>query len=54
MRSNIVREVANISDDEVVMTCVAMGYPDDQFSANAVRFDRKEDGEFVRFVGFAD
>ena len=36
MRSDIVREVANIPEDEVIMTCVAMGYPDDSFPANAV------------------
>jgi hypothetical protein len=33
MRSDIVREVANIPEDEVIMTCVAMGYPDDSFSS---------------------
>ena len=37
MRSDIVREIAGIPDDEVIMTCIAMGYPDDSFSANAVR-----------------
>ncbi len=31
-RSDIVREVANIPEDQVIMTCVAMGYPDDEFS----------------------
>jgi hypothetical protein len=31
-----------------------MGYPDDSFAANAVRSDRQENGEFVRFHGFAD
>ncbi len=31
MRSDIVREVANIPEEEVIMTCVAMGYPDDSF-----------------------
>ena len=41
MRSDIVREVANIPEDEVIMTCVAMGYPDDSFPANAVRSDRE-------------
>ena len=41
MRSDIVREVAEIPEDEVIMTCVAMGYPDDSFAANAVRSDRE-------------
>ena len=54
MRSDIVREVANIPEDEVIMTCVAMGYPDDSFPANAVRSDREPNGDFVRFVGFSD
>ena len=53
-RSDIVREVACIPDDEVIMTCVAMGYPDDSFPANGVRSDRQSNGEFVRFVGFAE
>ncbi|MBP8309882.1 MAG: nitroreductase [Burkholderiaceae bacterium] len=54
MRSDIVREVAGIPDDEVIMTCIAMGYPDDSFSANAVRSQREPNERFVRFVGFAD
>ncbi|WP_374761587.1 nitroreductase family protein [Bradyrhizobium betae] len=54
MRSDIVREVANIPEDEVIMTCVAMGYPDDGFAANAVRSDREGNDAFVRYVGFAD
>jgi hypothetical protein len=49
-----VREVAKIPEDEVIMTCVAMGYPDDDFAANAVRSDREHNEEFVRYVGFAD
>jgi nitroreductase len=54
MRSDIVREVAKIPDDQVIMTCVAMGYPDDSFPANDVRSDRKSHDEFVRYVGFAE
>ncbi|MGY4313314.1 nitroreductase [Bradyrhizobium sp. JR3.5] len=54
MRSDIVREVANIPEDQVIMTCVAMGYPDDSFAANAVRSDREANSDFVRYVGFAD
>jgi nitroreductase len=54
MRSDIVREVANIPEDQAIMTCVAMGYPDDSFPANAVRSDRQPNGDFVRYVGFAD
>lgn len=54
MRSDIVREVARIPEDEVIMTCIAMGYPDDDFAANAVRSDREHNQEFVRYVGFVD
>ena len=36
------------------MTCVAMGYPDDNFAANAVRSDREVNDEIVGYVGFAD
>src|SRR6201994_4141713 len=53
-RCDMVREVAGIPDDEVIMTCVAMGYPDDEFAANGVRSDRQSNGDFVRFVGFAE
>jgi nitroreductase len=53
-RSDIVREVACIPDDQVIITCVAMGYPDDSFAANGARSDRRPNGEFVRFVGFAE
>jgi len=54
MRSDIVREVADIPEEQAIMTCVAMGYPDDEFAANAVRSDRESNGDFVRYVGFAD
>ena len=54
MRSDIVREVAQIPEDQVIMTCVAMGYPDDSFAANTVRSDRQPNSDFVRYVGFAD
>jgi len=53
-RSDIVREVAGIPDDPVIMTCIAMGYPDDSFSANAVKAHREPNDRFVRYVGFDD
>ena len=53
-RSDIVLEVAAIPDDEVIMTCIAMGYPDDSFPANGMRSDRQPVDDFVRFVGFAE
>jgi nitroreductase len=54
MRSDIVREVAGIPEEEAIMTCVAMGYPDDSFAANAVKSDRESNSDFVRYVGFGD
>jgi nitroreductase len=53
-RSDIVREVAVIPEEEVIMTCVAMGYPDDSFPANSVHSDRESNSDFVRYVGFED
>src|SRR3954453_12667624 len=53
-RSDIVREVANIPEDQVIMTCVAMGYPNDSFAANAVRSDREANEQFVRYHGFSE
>ena len=54
MQSPVVREHARIADDQVIMICVAMGWPDEDFPANAVVSNRKEVNETVRFVGFAD
>ncbi len=53
-RSDIVREVAAIPEDQAIMTCVAMGYPDDSFPANGVTSDRQPNSDFVRYVGFHD
>jgi nitroreductase len=53
-RSDIVREVARIPQDQVIMTCVAMGYPDDSFAANSVKSLRQPNSDFVRYVGFND
>lgn len=52
MRSDIVREIAKIPDDEVVVTCIAMGYPDNAFAANEVRAPRESSERFARFIGF--
>ncbi len=53
-RSDIVREVANIPDDEVIMTCIALGYPAEEFAANGVQSEREPNEKFVRYVGFDD
>ena len=54
MQSPVVREHAGIPDDQVIMICVAMGYPDDGFPANAVVSRRKSVDEAAVFVGFDD
>ena len=54
MRSEIVREEAAIPDDEVIMTCIALGYPNEEFAANTVKADREPNEHFVRYVGFTD
>jgi nitroreductase len=54
MQSPVVREHAGIADDQVIMICVAMGYPDDSFPANAVVSQRKSVDDAVVFVGFDD
>jgi nitroreductase len=54
MQSPVVREHAGIPDDQVIMICIAMGYPDPGFPANAVVSPRKSVDEAVVFVGFED
>ncbi|KAF0186627.1 MAG: nitroreductase [Alphaproteobacteria bacterium] len=54
MQSPVVREHAGIPDDQVIMICIAMGYPDDAFPANAVVSRRKSVDEAVVFVGFEE
>ena len=54
MQSPVVREHAGIPDDQVIMTCIAMGFPDESFPANAVVSLRKPVDEAAVFVGFDD
>lgn len=54
MQSPVVREHAGIPGDQVIMICVAMGWPDDSFPANAVVSRRKSVDEAAVFVGFDD
>ena len=54
MQSPVVREHAGIPDDQVIMKAVAMGWPDEDFSANAVVSTRRPVEEVTRFVGFDD
>ena len=52
MQSPVVREHAGIPEDQVIMICVAMGWPDDSFPANAVVSRRKSVDDAAVFVGF--
>ena len=54
MQSPVVREHAGIPDEEVIMICVAMGFPDETFPANAVVSQRKSVDEAASFIGFED
>ena len=52
MQSPVVREHARIPDDQVIMTCVALGWPNEAFAANAVVSNRRPVEQVARFVGF--
>lgn len=54
MQSPVVRAEACIPDDQVIQTCIAMGWPDDSFPANAVVSLRKSLDEAAVFLGFED
>ena len=54
MQSDVVHEHANIPDDEAIMICIALGYPDDDFAANDVRSVRADNSDFVKYIGFED
>jgi nitroreductase len=52
MQSSVVRENASIPEDQVIMTCVAMGYPDETFVANDVKSRRSPNDKVASFIGF--
>ena len=52
MQTPVVREHAKIPEDQNILTCIAMGYPDDSFVANDVKSRRAPLEDFVHFVGF--
>jgi nitroreductase len=54
MQSPVVREHANIRDDQVIMKAVALGWADDSFPANAVVSERKTVDEAATFLGFTE
>ncbi|KAG1647959.1 Glutathione hydrolase proenzyme [Nymphon striatum] len=46
----MVREHAQIPEDEVIMTCVALGWPNEEFAANDVVSTRREVADVARFA----
>jgi len=52
MQSPVVREHAGVADDQVIMKSIALGWPDENFPANAVVSERKSVEEATVFVGF--
>jgi nitroreductase len=52
MQSPVVREHARIPEDQTIVSCIAMGYPADDFSANDVTSRRRPVDEVITFVGF--
>ena len=50
--SPVVREHANIPEDQIIVTCVAMGWPADGFAANDVKASRRPPDTVVTYVGF--
>jgi nitroreductase len=54
MQSQVVREVTGIPEDQNIMTCIAMGYPNFDFAANEVKSKRRPNNDIVTFIGFGD
>jgi nitroreductase len=52
MQSPVVREHAGIADDQVILKSIALGWPADDFAANAVVSERRTVEEAAHFVGF--
>ncbi|WP_435230484.1 nitroreductase [Pseudopelagicola sp. nBUS_20] len=54
MQSPVVREVVGIPEDQVILTCVALGWPDETFIANSVVSRRRSLNDTTRFLGFGE
>jgi len=52
MQSPVVRQAAMIPDDQVILTCVALGWPDEDFVANSVISHRRSLENVTCFLGF--
>ena len=53
-QSAVVREHANIPEDQLIVITVAMGFPDDSFVANEVVSERRPVPEIATYRGFDD
>ena len=54
MQSPVVREAANIPEDQVILTCVALGWSDKEFVANSVVSRRLPIENVTRYLGFEE
>ncbi len=54
MQSPVVREFAQIPDNQIIMSCVAMGFPADDFPANDVVSTRRPVNDVVNFIGYPE
>ena len=52
MQSPVVRQVAMIPDDQVILTCVALGWPNEEFVANSVISHWRPLKKVTCFLGF--
>lgn len=52
MQSSVVREHAKNPENQTIMTCVAMGWPDFDFAVNEVKSVRESNDNFVTYTGF--
>lgn len=52
MQSQVVRQVAKIPEDQVLLTCVALGWPEQDFAANSVVSRRRPIENTAQFLGF--
>ena len=52
MQSPMGREHTGIPGDQVIMVCMAVGYPDEEFPANAAASKRRPVAEVASFQGF--
>jgi nitroreductase len=54
MQSPVVREAANIPEDQVILTCVALGWPDEEFVANSIVSRRRPIENVTTYLGFEE